>query len=84
MPGWATSFYLTAGDKRHYEPLWWMAGRYVEVYVQALAKNPSQLKKSAFAERRYPLEMDSQFACSDPRLDGNHPDHAARHANVLQ
>lgn len=48
-------------------PLWWQAGRYVELVIAA-ADKPITLHKLTLEETRYPLEMTSRFDCDDPRL----------------
>ena len=65
--GLGDRFLPDGGEKRCFEPLWWMAGRYVEIYVQAGAE-PISIEGIKFTERRYSLDMDSQFSCSDTRL----------------
>ncbi len=65
-------FRLDGGDHRLYEPLWWMAGRYVEVFVQAGSEDV-RIDEISFTERRYPLEMHSRFASSDLRLEDIRP-----------
>ncbi len=52
---------------RKYETFWWAAGRYVEIVVQTAA-DPLTLHRFNLQETRYPLEMESLFAASDPRL----------------
>ena len=56
------------GMQRQFEPLWWRAGRYVALLV-ATAEEPLTLERCSFLETRYPLEMESRFGSSDPRLD---------------
>jgi hypothetical protein len=64
-------FYLDGG-RRTLEPLYWMAGRYVELALQT-ADEPLRVEGLRFRERRYPLEMSSSFACSDARLNEIQP-----------
>jgi alpha-L-rhamnosidase len=64
--------FILDGGRRTYRPLYWMAGRYVEVSVQT-AGEALRIEGLRFHERRYPLEMHSSFACSDPRLDEIQP-----------
>lgn len=56
------------GIHRRFEPLWWRAGRYVELLIET---NDEPLTIDAFRllETRYPLEMQSSFSSSDERLD---------------
>jgi hypothetical protein len=55
-----------------YAPLWWQAGRYLELLIVTGAE-PLTLHKLTLEETRYPLEMESAFDCSDPRLTGALP-----------
>lgn len=64
--------YLLDGGRRKLEPLYWMAGRFVEIAVQT-SDDPLRLETLRFRERRYPLEMESVFACSDSRLEEIQP-----------
>lgn len=50
-----------------YGPLWWQAGRYLELVI-ATGDEPLTLHRFVLEETRYPLEMESCFECSDPRL----------------
>ncbi|MEZ4556025.1 MAG: hypothetical protein R2854_06160 [Caldilineaceae bacterium] len=54
------------------EPLWWRSGRYVAVLVET-GDEPLTVEGCAFLETRYPLEMESRFRSSDPRLDAVTP-----------
>ena len=60
------------GARRFFEPLWWRAGRYVALLI-ATADEPLTLERCGFLETRYPLEMESRFRSSDPRLDAITP-----------
>lgn len=60
-------FFPDGGENRLFEPLWWMAGRFVEIYLET-ADEPLEIRALQFLERRYPLSMVSQFNCSDSRL----------------
>jgi hypothetical protein len=64
--------YVLDGGQRALEPLYWMAGRYIEIAVQT-ADEPLTLEGWSLTERRYPLEMESFFECSDPRLNEIQP-----------
>ncbi len=55
-----------------YGPLWWQAGRYLELLI-VTGDAPLTLHKLTLEETRYPLEMESAFDCSDPRLTGTLP-----------
>lgn len=60
-------FLPDGGAERQFLPLWWQAGRYVEVVVQT-GDQPLTLHSFTLRETRYPLEMESRFAASDSRL----------------
>ena len=60
------------GTQRHFEPLWWRAGRFVELLVET-GDQPLTLERFGLLETRYPLEMESRFSSSDPRLDAVTP-----------
>lgn len=55
-----------------YAPLWWQAGRYLELLI-ATGESPLTLHQLTLEETRYPLEMESYFDCSDLRLTGTLP-----------
>ena len=55
------------GKGRVFEPLWWEAGRYVEVYV-ATGDEPLTIDALCIRETHYPYEFDGKFEASDPRL----------------
>ncbi len=54
-------------DERRFDTLWWQCGRYVEIVVETKA-DPLTIHNLVLRETRYPLEMDSTFAASDPTL----------------
>lgn len=54
---------------QEYMPLWWSAGRYVEICAQA-GDAPLTLHTLRFHETRYPLQMESEFTSSDENLNG--------------
>lgn len=60
-------FYPDGAAHRHFETLWWRSGRYLEVVVQT-ACEPLIIEHFGWRETRYPLEMHSTFACSEPRM----------------
>ena len=60
------------GPQRQFEPLWWRAGRFVELLVET-GDQPLTFEKFGLLETRYPLEMESRFSSSDPRLDAVTP-----------
>ena len=61
-------FLADGGSKRQFEPLWWRSGRYVELLVET-GDQPLTIENFSLLETRYPLEMESRFGSSDPRLD---------------
>ena len=65
-------FLPDGGAARLFEPLWWRAGRFVALLIET-ADQPLTLEGFDLLETRYPLEMDSRFSSSDPRLDGVMP-----------
>jgi hypothetical protein len=66
--GRADTFILDGGDSRVYQPLWWQAGRYVQISVEA-GDEPVSLDSLEILETHYPLSIDSQLACDgDDRL----------------
>jgi len=67
FPAKGDAFLPDGGLSRIFEPLWWRAGRYVQVHVQT-AGEPLIIESLAWCETRYPLEMESVFAASDERL----------------
>lgn len=66
--GIGDTFLPDGGSNRRFGPLWWHAGRYIELFVQA-AEQPLQIEAFTIHETRYPLEMESAFYASDTRLD---------------
>ncbi len=54
------------GRGRRFEPLWWQAGRYLELFVQTGAQ-PLAFDGFALHATGYPLRKDGAFACDDPR-----------------
>jgi len=56
------------GIHRRFEPLWWRAGRYVELLIET-NDEPLTVDSFRLLETRYPLEMQSSFSSSDERLD---------------
>jgi len=60
------------GTQRQFEPLWWRAGRFVELLIET-GDPPLTVEGFGLLETRYPLEMESRFNSSDPRLDAVTP-----------
>ncbi|MEX0774284.1 MAG: alpha-L-rhamnosidase C-terminal domain-containing protein [Phycisphaeraceae bacterium] len=65
--GVGDTFLPDGGPQRVFEPLWWQAGRYVQLLVRT-AEEPLSIEGFSYSETRYPLEDQSRFACSDERL----------------
>lgn len=66
--GVSDTFLTDGGHQRRYETLWWRCGRYVELMI-ATADEPLTIERLRLRETRYPLELQSQFTASDPRLE---------------
>jgi len=66
--GLGDTFLPDGGAGRLFEPLWWRAGRFVEIYVET-ADEPLTLERFSVRETRYPLEMESGFEADDERLN---------------
>ncbi len=60
-------FYPDGGSGREFRPLWWQAGRYVQIAVET-AEEPLKIELFRIRETRYPLENESKFAASDANL----------------
>jgi len=65
MLGNGDEYITDGGTHRDFAPLWWSAGRYVEVAIQT-RDEPLTIESFAIRETRYPLEMASAFEASDP------------------
>jgi hypothetical protein len=61
-------FKVSNDAPQEFMPLWWSAGRYVEICAQA-GDAPLTLHALHFHETRYPLRMESAFASSDDNLN---------------
>jgi hypothetical protein len=59
------------GAERHFETLWWAAGRYLQLLVET-ADQPLELNL-VLRETRYPLEMSATFESADPRFTATIP-----------
>ena len=66
--GVGDEFWPDGKGRREFSPLWWQCGRYVEVLVET-GDTSLAIESLRFRETRYPLEMESRFACSDARLE---------------
>ena len=60
-------FHQDGEASRVFEPLWWRAGRYVELRVRT-ADEPLTLTALSFHETRYPLTPTATFQASDERF----------------
>ena len=60
------------GAQQQFEPLWWRSGRFIELLVET-GDQPLTIEGFALLETRYPLEMESRFSSSEPRLDAVTP-----------
>src|SRR5918995_1098173 len=65
--GVGDTFLPDGGPHRHFDTLWWQAGRYVELLIST-RDEPLTVERSTLRETRYPLELESRFAASDSRL----------------
>jgi hypothetical protein len=65
--GRADTFLPDGGESRSFMPLWWQAGRYLQLVVQT-GDAPLTLERFALRECRYPLEMESHLQADDPRI----------------
>src|SRR5690606_29616816 len=61
-------FMPDGGTERQFEPLWWRAGRYIQLLIRTSDQSLT-IKRFALRETRYPLEMVSKFRSSDSRLE---------------
>lgn len=65
--GQGDEFRPDGGKRRRFEPLWWQAGRYVQILVET-ADEALTINTFVLKETRYPLEMQSEFHCDDERV----------------
>ena len=65
--GVADEFHFT-GPQGTISPLWWQAGRFLEITVTA-GTSPLHLHGLAWRETGYPLQVEAEFSSSDARLD---------------
>ncbi len=61
-------FLPDGGANRRFDTLWWQCGRYVEVLVET-GEEALSIQSIRFHETRYPMEMESRFASSNPQLE---------------
>ena len=60
------SYVADGGFGRRFEPLWWRAGRFLEITI-ATADEPIEIIDLSIRETRYPFEAEGEFACSEGR-----------------
>ncbi len=65
--GVGDTFKPDGGPDRKFETLWWQAGRYLEILIET-TDDPLTVKSLHLRETHYPLDMESSFEASDPRL----------------
>lgn len=51
-----------------FDPLWWFAGRYIELLVET-ADEPLELRGISLLETRYPRREGARWNCSDPQMN---------------
>ncbi len=66
--GVGDSFILDGGKERIYEPLWWQAGRYVEIVV-VTGEEELTIERLTFIETRYPMKNESVIKTSREDLN---------------
>lgn len=66
--GLGNQYISDGGADRHFEPLWWEAGRYLEVRIQT-DNSPLTIAQFGLRETRYPLDVQGRFLFSDARLN---------------
>jgi alpha-L-rhamnosidase len=66
--GRGDGFLPDGGERRTFRPVWWEAGRYLQLMIQT-SDEALTLNQFTLFETRYPLDMESQFTASDPRLE---------------
>ena len=66
--GFGDEYILDGGDDRLFTSLWWSSGRYIEIKIKT-SQEPLTFNEFYLSETRYPLENESSFSSSDPRLE---------------
>ncbi|WP_189621797.1 family 78 glycoside hydrolase catalytic domain [Novosphingobium colocasiae] len=66
--GLTDRFLLDGRSSARFEPLWWRAGRYIEVRVEA-GKTAVNIDRVAMRETGYPFSQRGRFASDDPQLN---------------
>lgn len=72
VDGEGDTYLLRGKGMRHLEPLWWQAGRYVEIVVET-GNEMLLIERLTFNETRYPLSLNATFEADDTRLPGVFP-----------
>jgi alpha-L-rhamnosidase len=65
--GYADAFILDGGANRSYAPLWWEAGRFIQLVIETQDEELI-IHQLSLEETRFPLEAESTFSASDERL----------------
>ena len=65
--GVGDEFLPDGGQNRTFSTLWWEAGLWLEWQIET-RDEPLCLERFALRETRYPLEMESRFACDDAEV----------------
>jgi len=63
--GTGDAFLPEGGERRHYTPLWWQCGRYIELLIGA-AHEPLVLHDIHLVETRYPFENIAKWETKEP------------------
>lgn len=68
LPGNGDEIFAGGGDES-YSSIWWLAGRYLEMYIET-KEDPLTVEGFRLEETRYPLEpVTHPFRCNDPKLN---------------
>ena len=62
-------FLPDGGNQRHFNTLWWQAGRYLELMVETGAESLT-IERLILRETHYPVEMESAFSAAGERFNG--------------
>lgn len=67
--GFSDLFEPDGSPNRRFEPLWWQAGRFVEIVI-AVGTTPLVVEAFELEETRYPHMWQAEFHSADPCIDG--------------
>ncbi len=67
--GTSDTYYPGGTEDEHYESLWWMSGRFLELYVET-ADQLLTIHSIRILETHYPFDLQQTLNCSDPNLLG--------------